>query len=278
MFTFARNKKVLKTNNQLLRLAKVAAIEAGREIMKIYETDFAVDFKADDSPLTQADQQSNQVILSFLEDLDIPMISEENKMISYEERKDWNRFWMIDPLDGTKEFIKKNGEFTVNIALIEDGIPIIGVIYVPVKKELFYGSENGAYKMSFVEAVNDLDQQETVQLQPKTPSSEVVVVASRSHLTAETEAFIEKIKNTENVDSVESISAGSSLKICMVAEGKADVYPRYAPTMEWDVAAGHGICHAAGVRILQAGTQEELQYNKENLLNPWFVVGDRFGS
>lgn len=278
MFTFARNKKVLKTNNQLLRLAKVAAIEAGREIMKIYETDFTVDFKADDSPLTQADQQSNQVILSFLEDLDIPMISEENKMISYEERKDWNRFWMIDPLDGTKEFIKKNGEFTVNIALIEDGIPIIGVIYVPVKKELFYGSENGAYKMSFVEAVNDLDQQETVQLQPKTPSSEVVVVASRSHLTAETEAFIEKIKNTENVDSVESISAGSSLKICMVAEGKADVYPRYAPTMEWDVAAGHGICHAAGVRILQAGTQEELQYNKENLLNPWFVVGDRFGS
>lgn len=269
---------VLKTNNQLLRVAQVAAIEAGNEIMKIYDTDFHVDFKKDDSPLTQADQRSNQVILSFLQDLDIPMISEENKMVSYDERKDWNRFWMIDPLDGTKEFIKKNGEFTVNIALIENGIPIIGVIYVPVKKELFYGGEIGAYKMSEVENPSDLDHQTAIPLESKTPTSDVVVVASRSHLTPETESFIDKIKNTEGVDTVDRISAGSSLKICMVAEGKADVYPRYAPTMEWDVAAGHGICQAAGVKILQAGTQEELQYNKENLLNPWFVVGDRFGS
>ena len=268
----------MKTNNQLLRIAQIAAIEAGKEIMKIYETDFEVNFKDDDSPLTQADQRSNQVILSYLQDLGIPMISEENKLVSYEERKDWNRFWMIDPLDGTKEFIKKNGEFTVNIAFIENGIPVMGVIYVPVKLELFYGNENGAFKMENVENIEHLDQNVAVRLHGKSPQSEVVVVASRSHLTPETEEFIQKIKNTEGVESVDSISAGSSLKICMVAEGKADVYPRYAPTMEWDVAAGHGICHAAGVKILQAGKKEELQYNKENLLNPWFVVGDRFGS
>ncbi|MDG4949900.1 3'(2'),5'-bisphosphate nucleotidase CysQ [Weeksellaceae bacterium KMM 9724] len=266
----------MKDTTSLLRLAQEAAIEAGREILKIYDTDFEVDYKEDQSPLTQADQKSNQVIMSYLNTLDIPIISEENQQLPYAERKDWKQFWLVDPLDGTKEFIKKNGEFTVNIALISDGIPVLGVIYVPVKKELFFGSEEAAFKMLNVESKADLDKVDKIQLQAKQPTSEVVVVASRSHLTLETEAFIDKIKNTEGVSSIETISAGSSLKICMVAEAKADVYPRYAPTMEWDVAAGHAICHAAGVKVLQAGTDQELIYNKENLLNPWFVVGNRF--
>lgn len=264
--------------SQYLKIALEAAIDAGREILKIYHTDFEVDYKEDESPLTIADKMSNQVIMSYLSKLDIPIISEENKQLAYEVRKDWQQCWMVDPLDGTKEFIKRNGEFTVNIALIEKGVPVLGVIYVPVKKELFFGSDEGAFKMSNIEAKEDLAQAEKQKLEVKNPTSEVLVVASRSHLTPETEDFIERVKNTDGVLEVETISAGSSLKICMVAEGKADVYPRYAPTMEWDVAAGHGICRAAGVKILQAGKQEELKYNKENLLNPWFVVGDRFGS
>lgn len=268
----------MKDTTSLLRLAQEAAIEAGQEILKIYDTDFAVDYKEDQSPLTQADQKSNQVIMSYLNKLDIPIISEENQQLSYSERKDWEEFWLVDPLDGTKEFIKKNGEFTVNLALISNGIPVLGVIYVPVKKELFFGNEDGAFKMLNVEAKSDLEKTAKTALQSKNEDSKVVVVASRSHLTPETESFIDNIKNTEGVASVETISAGSSLKICMVAEGKADVYPRYAPTMEWDVAAGHGICHAAGVKVLQAGTDKELEYNKQDLLNPWFVVGDRFSS
>ena len=268
----------MKNKTELLQIALEASIQAGLEILKIYETDFTVDYKEDESPLTQADQASNKVIMSFLQKEDFPIISEENKQLDYAERKDWKTFWMVDPLDGTKEFIKKNGEFTVNIALIENGIPVIGVIYVPVKKELFFGSENGAYKMSNISSIQDLDKAEKIKLNGKEATQDVLVVASRSHLTPETEEFINKIKNSEGVESVETVSSGSSLKICMVAEGKADVYPRYAPTMEWDVAAGHGICHATGVKILQAGKTTELQYNKENLLNPWFVVGDRFGS
>lgn len=263
---------------QMLRIAQEAAIDAGQQMLEIYATDFTVDYKQDESPLTQADQLSNQVIMSYLSPLNIPIISEENKQLSYEERKNWQCFWMVDPLDGTKEFIKKNGEFTVNIALIEKGIPSIGVIYVPVKKALFFGSEAGAFKMSGVEHISDIDLKEAVALKGRAPRPEVVVVASRSHLTPETENFIDNIKSTKGVAQIDTISAGSSLKICMVAEGKADVYPRYAPTMEWDVAAGHGICRAAGVKVLQAGTNEELVYNKENLLNPWFVVGDRFGA
>ena len=262
----------------LLEVAQRAAIQAGREILSIYQTDFDRDYKDDNSPLTNADQASNKVIMSFLNATDIPVISEENKQLEYSERNRWTKFWMVDPLDGTKEFIKKNGEFTVNIALIENGVPIIGVIYVPVKKELFFGSSEGAFKVEEITTFEDISSQQQIKLSPKQPTEKVMVVASRSHLTPETESFINSIKNAEDVSHVETISAGSSLKICMVAEGKADVYPRYAPTMEWDVAAGHGICRAAGVKILQAGKQEELQYNKENLLNPWFVVGDRFGS
>lgn len=266
----------MKDSTSFLRLAQEAAIEAGQEILKIYDTDFAVDYKEDQSPLTQADQKSNQVIMSYLNSIDIPIISEENQQLPYAERKDWEEFWLVDPLDGTKEFIKKNDEFTVNIALISNGIPVLGVIYVPVKKELFFGNEDGAFKMLNTESISDLEIAEKISLKKRSPKSEVIVVASRSHLTPETESFIEKIKNTEGVTSVETISAGSSLKICMVAEAKADVYPRYAPTMEWDVAAGHAICHAAGVKVLQAGTNKELTYNKKSLLNPWFVVGNRF--
>ncbi|MDO5656499.1 MAG: 3'(2'),5'-bisphosphate nucleotidase CysQ [Flavobacteriaceae bacterium] len=268
----------MKNTEELLPIAQHAAIEAGTAIMNIYKEDFDVEFKVDESPLTIADKEANQVIMSYLLPIGIPVISEENREIPYAERKEWETFWIVDPLDGTKEFIKKNGEFTVNIALIHQGIPVLGVIYVPANKELFFGNESGAFKQINIEHKTDLIHSEKIKLSPKPATEKVKVVASRSHLSAETEEFIQKIKNTVGVESIETVSSGSSLKICMIADGSADVYPRYAPTMEWDVAAGHAICRAAGVKILQAGSESELEYNKENLLNPWFVVGDRFGS
>lgn len=268
----------LNSTDHLLKIAQEAAIEAGIKILEIYEGEIKIEFKEDESPLTLADKASNEVIMKFLSKTDIPVISEENKQIGFEQRKEWSKCWIVDPLDGTKEFIKRNGEFTVNIALVDHGIPVMGVIFVPVKNELFYGNDSGAFKLENIQSTEDLNKNQPLRLNAKSVTDQVTVVASRSHLTPETEEFIAKISSTDGVSKVENVSAGSSLKICMVAEGKADVYPRFAPTMEWDVAAGHAICRAAGVKMLQAGTDKELEYNKENLLNPWFVVGDRFGS
>lgn len=262
----------------LLQIAKQAAWQAGNRILEIYNDEIRVNYKDDSSPLTLADMYANNTIMSYLNETGIPVISEENSQEPYSIRKTWNTCWLVDPLDGTKEFIKRNGEFTVNIALIEYGFPVLGVIYVPANREMFYGSVSGAFKLENIQKSEDLKTGHAIPLKPKKVTDQVTVVASRSHLTPETEDFIAKITSTNGVRNVESVSAGSSLKICMVAEGKADVYPRFAPTMEWDVAAGHAICRAAGVKMLQAGTDKELEYNKENLLNPWFVVGDRFGS
>ena len=239
------------------------ALEAGRVIMSVYVRDFDVEFKEDESPLTEADKKANEVICSALKEKypDIPILSEENKSIDYSVRKDWERFWLVDPVDGTKEFIKKNGEFTVNIALVEDGVPILGVVYAPAK-DLMYSAEKGkgAY----------LNGQKLPLFTNQNPEEKLTVVASRSHLSSETEEFINDLK--KKTAHVESISVGSSLKLCFVAEGRADYYPRLAPTMEWDTGAAHAIALEAGRKVVRYEDSLQLVYNKENLLNPWFVV------
>jgi 3'(2'), 5'-bisphosphate nucleotidase len=249
-----------------------AALLAGEEIMKVYAKDFEVELKSDHSPLTQADKNAHEIIKSILEKTGLPILSEEGKQISFDERKHWDDFWLVDPLDGTKEFIKKNGEFTVNIALIKNCEPVLGVVYLPVKKMLYFGSEgDGSYKIEVGENKNAEALIDKATLMPDLQiSSKYTIVASRSHSSPETEDFIEKRKI--KYGEVDLISAGSSIKLCLVAEGKAAVYPRLAPTMEWDTAAGHAVAKYAGCKVYDYKTEEPLVYNKENLLNPWFVV------
>ena len=256
-----------------LNLAINAAIDAGKRIMEIYDTeDFNVEIKADDSPLTKADREANTVIMKFLEQSKLPIISEENKQTDYDTRKLWNSCWIVDPLDGTKEFIKRNGEFTVNIALIENKIPTLGVIYVPVTKVLYFTNNSKSYKIALSDlsvSVEDIIIKST-QIKVALPVTEPVkIVGSRSHLNEDTQNFIDSIKNEKEV---EIVSKGSSLKFCLVAEGTAHYYPRFAPTMEWDTAAGQAICQSAGARVINQETQEPLLYNRENLLNPYFLV------
>lgn len=244
------------------------AREAGDAILAIYEKDFEVYTKNDESPLTEADQAANAIILDQLlaSYPDIPYISEEVKQQSYEERKDWEYCWLIDPLDGTKEFIKKNGEFTVNIALIHRGVPVLGVVHVPVQNKTYYASKGAG---AFVIENNSVPQ----LIENRSHYSDleqIVVVASRSHLSQEVVDFVDDLKAKGK--EVEFLSSGSSLKFCLVAEGKAHVYPRLAPTMEWDTAAAHAICLEAGKDVLVYDTRQAMQYNREDLLNPWFIV------
>jgi 3'(2'), 5'-bisphosphate nucleotidase len=253
----------------LTEIAIKAAIKAGKEILDIYYNfDFGVEFKSDNSPLTIADKRAHQVITEVLIETEIPVLSEEGKTISYDERKTWKLFWLVDPLDGTKEFVKRNDEFTVNIALIEGNSPIAGVVYVPVTKELYWGNSYGSYTAI---AENEIESFTNIQQLPLAITKENFVVAgSRTHMNPETEKYIQSLDTKGK--NIEMISKGSSLKICMVAEGKADVYPRLAPTMEWDTAAGHAVVKFAGKGIVQFENNEPLVYNKTNLLNPWFVV------
>ena len=244
------------------------AIKAGDAIMEIYARDFAVEIKEDKSPLTEADKKSNAVILEGLKKHypDIPFISEETKLTAYQVRKDWKRFWLIDPIDGTKEFIKKNGEFTVNIALIEDGVPVVGVVHVPAQNKTYYGVKGiGSFKIQNANGKTQIEN--AIHYSTK---NKIVVVASRSHLDERTLAFVEALK-AEGKE-VEFISSGSSLKFCLVAEGAADVYPRFAPTMEWDTGAAHAVALYAGKSVINFETKQPLVYNKENLLNPFFIV------
>lgn len=256
-----------------------AALEAGAAIMDIYtdpDADFAVERKSDNSPLTIADRKSHETITGILSKSGIPVLSEEGMDIPYETRKEWRSMWIVDPLDGTKEFIKKNGEFTVNIAYVEEGMPLTGIIYIPVTKELYIGDHGlGAYKISDITSISeatDIDALMTnaTRLPIKVERSEFVVVASSSHPSPETEEFVEKMK-AEHAH-VQTVSKGSSLKLCLIAEGLADVYPRFAPTMEWDTAAGHAIIKAAGKEVCHTDGLTPLSYNKENLLNPWFIA------
>tara|TARA_R110002072_G_scaffold172324_10_gene326411 strand:+ start:692 stop:1489 length:798 start_codon:yes stop_codon:yes gene_type:complete len=260
-----------------LKIAIKAALLAGKEILNVYARDFDVILKDDSSPLTEADQAANKVIVSLLEQTLIPIISEENKQLPYETRKSWKLCWIVDPLDGTKEFIKKNDEFTVNIALVEQGNPVLGVILVPATKELYFAivSEGKAYKVE-LDDENQGGESIFAKATPILPHKDATllrVVGSRSHMNDETRHFLETLKK-ESIKELKIVSKGSSLKLCLIAEGAADVYPRFAPTMEWDTAAGHAICRAAGVKVIDIHTGNEMRYNKENLLNNYFIVSN----
>ncbi|XXM71201.1 3'(2'),5'-bisphosphate nucleotidase CysQ [Lysinibacillus sphaericus] len=252
----------------MLEKAKKIAISAGKSIMPIYQKDFQVDFKKDHSPLTAADRVSHDIIQKELNECwpDIPILSEEGSSIPYHVRSSWETFWLVDPLDGTKEFIKKNGEFTVNIALIHKGKPIIGIIYAPALDILYYASENGGAFKRLDASKNTLSPE---RLYVNRTSLQKKAVVSRSHMSKETEAFLKDLE--QKAGKLEFISIGSSLKFCLLAEGAAHYYPRLAPTMEWDTGAGHCIAVEAGCQIVDYQRSEPLTYNKANLLNPWFI-------
>lgn len=266
----------------VIRVAIKAAIEAGAEILRIYndpKQDFGIERKADNSPLTLADKAAHACIVKYLSALPYPILSEEGKHLPFVERCKWDELWIVDPLDGTKEFIKKNGEFTVNIALVCKGMPVFGVIYVPVKGDLYWGytgDDVKAYKANVDCMQPEIDSDclmasaVSLPLKKRVQGTPFVIVASRSHMSPETEAYVEEKRKA--YPEVQLVSSGSSIKICMVAEGMADAYPRYAPTMEWDTAAGDAIARAAGCKVLDAKTGTPLAYNKEDLLNPWFLV------
>jgi len=259
---------------QLLNTAITAALEAGKAILEIYHSGaFDIEIKGDNSPLTKADTASHNVIMSFLTKTDIPVLSEEGKFIAYQERKDWSQLWIVDPIDGTKEFIKRNGEFTVNIALIENQKTQIGVIFVPVTGELYFSSkEMGAFKVAV--DLKNYDLETLISKGNKLPlqreDKTFTIVASRSHMSPETETYVQEMRDLHG--EVNLISKGSSLKLCMVAEGTANCYPRFAPTMEWDTAAGQAICEHAGFQVIDWSTKENMLYNREELLNAWFLV------
>ena len=230
-----------------------AALLAGEQILAVYNdpaSDFEIERKADNSPLTIADKKAHVAIVEKLKQTPFPVLSEEGKHLPYSERKKWEALWIVDPLDGTKEFIKRNGEFTVNIAWVFHSVPVGGVIYVPVKRTLYWAEETmGAYKLSNIVARGGKSLEELNAMAIRLPD----VAAAHVRLQ----------------------SSGSSIKICLVAEGVADVYPRFAPTMEWDTAAGHAIARASGKEIYQAGQNSPLSYNKEDLHNPWFIVENK---
>lgn len=262
----------------LLLAAVNASIRAGALIMEVYNSDdFQVNLKSDKTPLTLADRLAHDSIKNDLSKTFIPVLSEEGRNIVYEERKGWEYFWIVDPLDGTKEFIKRNGEFTVNIALIQNKYPLLGVVYVPVTGELYFSfTPEGAYKVSNIVATKEarFTYNELVPIAKKIPfdndRKNIVIVESRSHTSEETLEYIECLK--EKFSDIDSISRGSSLKMCMIAEGNADIYPRLSLSSEWDTAAGQAIVEGAGYQVYTYETKERMAYNKEELLNPWFIV------
>lgn len=252
------------TNEMRARLLE-GVHAAGREVMAIYERDFTVETKDDKSPLTEADMASHHALVALLGDLtpQVPVLSEESGDIPFSTRTEWQRYWLIDPLDGTKEFIKKNGEFTLNVALIEQGIPVFGIVHAPVLDTTWVGQVGqGAFKR-----MNNQQTMIRVRSLPNPETEAWKVVGSRSHGAAEFEAFCAGLPNHERV------SMGSSLKLCLVAEGAADLYPRLAPTSEWDTAAAQAVVTAAGGEVLDAHTLEPLHCNQQDsVLNPFFIV------
>ncbi len=253
----------------LMLLALRASFEAAREILRIYEGAIEVDMKSDGSPLTEADRAAHTAISKILSQSGLPVLSEEGKDIPYEERILWKKYWLVDPLDGTKEFIKRNGEFTVNIALMEMDHPVAGVICQPVKGVAFAGVEGKLYRFF---ANDDLifSSSKEIHSEQLKEAGLTRVVASRSHKSAETEQFIKSLEEAGN--KVELMNAGSALKFCVLAEGKADIYPRFAPTMEWDTAAGHALLKATGKNIYLQRDGKEMTYNKPQLVNDWFIA------
>lgn len=236
------------------------ADEASEKVLHIYQSDFKVNYKEDHSPITAADIASHDIIVKGLRQIsrDIPILSEEGAEIPWEERKKWRRFWLIDPIDGTKDFTQRTGEFTVNIAMIEDGEPVMGVVTAPALKEAFWGIRGeGAHMRDRTGRVH--------RIRVAEPKETLRVVASKNHLNEETRAFIEAL------GSHETVQAGSSLKFCRIAEGHADIYPRMGPTSEWDTAAAHAVLVAAGGKV-QTPEGQPLVYGKENILNPNFIA------
>jgi 3'(2'), 5'-bisphosphate nucleotidase len=248
--------------NSLLQPAIAAARAAGVSILEIYETgDFSIEAKSDSSPLTLADKASHKTIVAALDKTNLPILSEEGRNIPFAERSKWPYFWMVDPLDGTKEFIKRNGEFTVNIALIHGQEVVLGVVYSPVLQEMYWAVKGQG---AFLEKEGVVKQ---IKVSGKTQTQAGLrVVASRSHMSPETEEFIAKLENPSLV------SKGSSLKLVMVAANEADIYPRFGPTMEWDTAAAQIVVEEAGGQVLQTNMRDKVKYNKEDLLNPFFIV------
>lgn len=251
--------------SQYITLLKSTCLDAGKAILTIYDSaEFGVELKSNNSPLTLADKAGHDAIMKHLTQTEYPVLSEEGKDIPFDERKNWKRFWMVDPLDGTKEFIKRNGEFTVNIALIEAGRPILGAVYVPVTDELFIGGEQmPAFKEQNGNRVS-LSSSKSMSFHERIKQKNIRVVASRSHLNPETQEFLDHLIDPELV------SMGSSLKFLALADQKADIYPRFAPTMEWDTAAAHAIMSSLAYHV-ENQEGNELQYNKKNLLNPYFI-------
>ena len=251
-------------HNDMIKIASEAALMAGEEIMKKYNDSEFIDFKKkkDNSPLTKADRASHNIISKILKNTKIEIISEEKKIAEFDKRKKWKYYWLVDPLDGTKEFIKKNGEFTVNIALIKNNIPYIGIVYCPTFKTLYWNDpKTGSYK-KHINNVIKLKKREEINF--KDPN--LRVVTSRSHMNEETEGFLTKLNKPQIVP------VGSSLKILFLAENNADIYPRYGPTMEWDTAAAHAIANGSNVKLFKSNDKSEISYNKKNLLNPFFLA------
>lgn len=254
------------TRTQLANISNDAveiAKKAGRVISELYHSDFAVEEKDDNSPLTEADKQSHDIIYRGLEERHpFPIISEEGKEILYSERSKWEYFWLVDPLDGTKEFIKRNGEFTVNIALIHRDKPVIGVIYAPAADILYHAAEgHGSYK---------IENSKEDRLPFKIQKERLTVIGSRSHNTKENEEYLQALREKQGDFAL--ISAGSSLKFCLIAEGRADIYPRAGHTMEWDTAAGQIIVEECGGSVLEMQSAKHLRYNKPSLRNAFFVA------
>jgi 3'(2'), 5'-bisphosphate nucleotidase len=241
------------------------AVQAGEKILEIYENEFDVDFKGDGSPLTMADRSAHQLIQRELQVLDptIPVMSEESGKEAFAERLNWSKYWMVDPLDGTKEFVKRNGEFTVNIALIDEGVSVLGVVHTPVKDYSHFAATGvGAFKKTGLQSPDIIRTR-------LCPVNETVMVSSRSHSGVDVERFRLNLEKTQG--EVEIASMGSSLKICLIAEGSADIYPRLGPTSEWDTAAAQCVLEVAGGQITDLNGQR-LAYSKQDILNPWFLA------
>ena len=254
-----------------LKLAIEASLQAGKKIIEIYNSDdFNLEYKLDDSPLTIADTASNKIIENILEASNIPILSEEGNILDFNNRKNLKQLWIVDPLDGTKEFIKKNDEFTVNIALIENSKPVIGVIYAPALNVLYFSERKlGSYK-TLITALDEFDNSKAFRLPLVENSNEYKVLTSRSHLDDNTLDYIDNLKI--NNLKVVSVPMGSSLKFCLLAEGLADCYPRFSPCMEWDTAAGQIICEEAGFKVVDLKTMKPIIYNRENLINNYFIA------
>ena len=260
---------MIDNNKSLVIEVSNIALNAGREIMNYYNSNSNVITKEDKSPLTEADLASNNIIIEKLRLLNdkIPILSEES-LVEWEERKNWNTYWLIDPLDGTKEFINKNGEFTVNIALIKNAKPILGIIYSPFLSELYFAQKDqGAYKINCSQTIKSLENSVKILSNNKKKSDEIIIIGSRSHSNNKLNEWINK-----NYKNYQILHKGSSLKFCEIASGNADLYPRFGPTSEWDIAAGHIILEEAG-GFLKTFENQSIKYNsKESLINPEFLA------